>query len=46
MAIAPPRAKNQKRKPVHPVKINSHPQEMDKLEEQGIIKSRPVIKTS
>ena len=44
MPTAQPRTKKYKRKPGHPVKLIPHPQEMDKLGEQEIAKSRQAVK--
>lgn len=39
----PPITEKQERKPVHPVKIISHPQEMEKLEEKEMARTRSII---
>ena len=44
MPTPQPRTKKYKRKPGHPVKLIPHSQEMDKLGEQEIAKSRQAVK--
>ena len=46
MPTAQPRTKKYKRKPGHPVKLIPHPQEVDKLGEQEIAKSRQAVKNT
>ena len=46
MPTTQPRTKKYKRKPGHPVKLIPHPQEVDKLGEQEIAKSRQAVKNT